>query len=359
MKRRRRSSQEGGGNGNGKGKGNEGGNNSSNNNRGSNNKKGTMKKKKKKNPLLHPQPPVLGTVATRTRRQTNAIASTWNHPRPLIIKILSYADPETIRTLCCVSKQLYDIIAYDPGMEYNRAIPLLEISPRAKEEDKGRMGRLFDFLHHHRDKVQLYREIKIIDANKFVSSVSHSEWMEWKKIIYTFRLYGIVSLDMSSAPPSTDIRDNNELNYTYLYFLPKIFPNLEKITWHNIDRKQSAIEIDGWDMMHATNLKHIYMDGSVFYVGDDGRDKFSDLENDEHSDIFPFHKLSSKLLERVSIRNAKWVCCASDDLTAIPQNALIKFIRNAPTSLRWFRSDLTEDNMNMLRSERPGIELVN
>jgi len=143
-RRRRRSSQEGGGNGNGRGKGNEGGNNNSSNNRGSNNKKGT-KKKKKKNPLLHPQPPVLGTVATRTRRQTNAIASTWNHPRPLIIKILSYADPEMIRMLCCVSKQFYDIIAYDPGMEHNRAIPLLQISPCAKEEDKGRLRRLLHF----------------------------------------------------------------------------------------------------------------------------------------------------------------------------------------------------------------------
>ena len=354
MKRGRSSSHEG--EGNDKGKGNEGGNNSSNN------KKGTKKKKKKKNPLLHPQPPVLGTVATRTRRQTNAIASTWNHPRPLIIKILNYADPETIRTLCCVSKQFYDIIAYDPGMEQNRAIPLLEISPCAKEEDKGRLGRLFHLLYHYRDKLQLYREIKIIDANKFVAYVSHSEWMELEKITGTLRLHGIVSLDMSSAPPSTDIRDNNELNYTYLYFLPKIFPNLEKITWHNIDRKQSAIEIYGSDMKQATNLKHIYMDGSVFDVWYDERYQMSDLENDEHSDIFLFHGLSSKLLERVSIRNAKWDFVQwreGTNVPVIPQNALIKFVRNAPTSLRWFRSDLTEDNMNMLRSERPGIELVN
>jgi len=186
--------------------------------------------------------------------------------------------------------------------------------------------------------------------------------MEWKKITGTLRLHGIVSLDMSSAPFSTDIRDNGLLHYTYLYFLLQIFPNLEKITWHNIDRRQSAIQIDGSEMRNATNLKHIYMDGSVFDVGDDERYQMSDLENDEHSDIFLFHELSSKLLERVSIRNAKWDIVQwreGTNVPVIPQNALIKFVRNAPTSLRWFRSDLTEDNMNMLRSERPGIELVN
>eukprot|EP00536_Pseudo-nitzschia_multiseries_P005765 jgi/Psemu1/13439/gm1.13439_g len=41
----------------------------------------------------------------------------------------------------------------------------------------------------------------------------------------------------------------------------------------------------------------------------------------------------------------------------VPQAALIKFVRTAPQSLRWFRSDLSPENMDMLRSERPGIEL--
>ena len=41
------------------------------------------------------------------------------------------------------------------------------------------------------------------------------------------------------------------------------------------------------------------------------------------------------------------------------QNALIKFVRNAPSTLRWFRSDLTPDNMTTLRLEQPGIELLN
>ena len=45
--------------------------------------------------------------------------------------------------------------------------------------------------------------------------------------------------------------------------------------------------------------------------------------------------------------------------TILPQNVLIKFVQNAPASLRWFRSDLSEANMNMLRLERPEIQFVN
>ena len=43
----------------------------------------------------------------------------------------------------------------------------------------------------------------------------------------------------------------------------------------------------------------------------------------------------------------------------IPQNALIKFVRNAPVSLLWFRSDLSRANIEMLQKERPGIEFLN
>lgn len=41
-----------------------------------------------------------------------------------------------------------------------------------------------------------------------------------------------------------------------------------------------------------------------------------------------------------------------------PQTTWIKFIRNAPRSLRWFRSDLSQDNIDMLRSERSENEFV-
>ena len=117
-------------------------------------------------------------------------------------------------------------------------------------------------------------------------------------------------------------------------------------------------------MRQTTNLKEVYMDDAVYVFTMDPTDEphyYLDLENDDaHSNNFLFYQCRTKL-ERVSIQNAKWfydngIC---DVTTVIPQSALIKFVRKAPTSLLWFRRDLSEENMMMLWSEQPGIELVN
>ena len=85
---------------------------------------------------------MLGTVATRTRRQEKATAAKWNQPLSVILNILMYADPKTVRVLCCVSKQFLDIIRYSPAMKDHRVIPLLQISTSESEEDDGRLERL-------------------------------------------------------------------------------------------------------------------------------------------------------------------------------------------------------------------------
>ena len=36
----------------------------------------------------------------------------------------------------------------------------------------------------------------------------------------------------------------------------------------------------------------------------------------------------------------------------LSQNASIQFVRNAPSTLEWFRNDLTLENINMLQIER-------
>ena len=374
MKRRRSSSHEGGGND--KGKRNEGGNNSSNN------KKGTKKKKKKNPLLLHPQPPVLGTVATRTCRQQREIATKWNQPISILINIMSYADPETIRTLCCVSKQCYDLIYNDPGMKNNRAVPLLVIRPSLDhDDDKGRIGRLLRFLWQHRDKLQRVRELKIIHAHKF----SFHSTDEIGRIEEKLRLYGVVSLDMS-LPVSVTTHgsaDEKALSIALASVLPNLqdidlsgtkqyhsgdlqtftdqCPHLDKITKNNIGRSEKVVWIGGESMISAENLKEIYMDNTTFHDGGDGwRAHASYLEDDRYVPIFLFYECSSKL-ERISIRNAAWSNAFNpcDKTVVVPQNALMKFIRNAPSSLKWFRSNLSHENMDMLRSERPGIEFLN
>merc|ERR1711865_1173173 len=134
-------------------------------------------------------------------------------------------------------------------------------------------------------------------------------------------------------------------------------PKLERITWNNID-SDCLVWLDGYDIIDSTNLTEIIMDGSTFYCNaldvDNDVDELSDFEN--NSDVFLFCRCKSQVLERVSIRGA--ICndgYGPEDDEIVPQNALIKYIRHAPRSLRWFRSDLSQENIEMLRLERPEI----
>ena len=178
------------------------------------------------------------------------------------------------------------------------------------------------------------------------------------------RLNGIVSLEITGECNSNDgmmlvlskiLPNLQEINlsntgFGYQAFILHLFSKncirLEKVTWNNIN--QSMI-ILGSNLRFAKNLKEIYMDDCVFYQHC----------NPLPATVFFFHGCS-KVLERVSIRNAKYIIHRLGSTPEhVPQKALIKFVQNSPLSLRWFRSSLTNENMIMLRSERPGIEFLN
>jgi hypothetical protein len=69
-------------------------------------------------------------------------------------------------------------------------------------------------------------------------------------------------------------------------------------------------------------------------------------------------------LERVTLKHADYIdvlkhnYAYNDDWKALPQEVLIKFARLAP-KLRWFCSDLTPENVAMLKEERPDVEFCN
>ena len=126
----------------------------------------TNKKRRRRSSEASPPPPALGTVATRTRGRTKKTASTWDKPITILLNILSYADPETLRLVCLVSKQFLDIVRNAPGME-NKWIPLSQISPSANKEDTGRIERSLHQLYKHREKLQHYHAVRIIDVNNF------------------------------------------------------------------------------------------------------------------------------------------------------------------------------------------------
>merc|ERR1712224_846401 len=128
-------------------------------------------------------------------------------------------------------------------------------------------------------------------------------------------------------------------------------PLLKKVTWN----RTSGLCVSGFEFKNCSALVELILDDSLFsgawdVVDWDRRRR----RGRRRKDGFLFFRCC-KSLERLSIRNAR-SSIPSCNYSPCPQEFLIKFVRNAP-SLQWFRSDLSKENMEMLRKERPGIEL--
>eukprot|EP00571_Detonula_confervacea_P015084 CAMPEP_0172309128 /NCGR_PEP_ID=MMETSP1058-20130122/9507_1 /TAXON_ID=83371 /ORGANISM="Detonula confervacea, Strain CCMP 353" /LENGTH=353 /DNA_ID=CAMNT_0013021691 /DNA_START=98 /DNA_END=1159 /DNA_ORIENTATION=+ len=134
-------------------------------------------------------------------------------------------------------------------------------------------------------------------------------------------------------------------------------PNIRKISWNN--RVDGCYFLRGKDMRSLDHLSELYLDNVLC----DWRfDKlFAPLMNqffDETSIIQRFFFFAcNKSLQRVSLKGGKYVAavaCRSSDIIDFPQWALVRFVRRT-TSLKWFRSDLTQENIKLLSRERPEI----
>jgi hypothetical protein len=134
-------------------------------------------------------------------------------------------------------------------------------------------------------------------------------------------------------------------------------PNLTSLAWRN----QAASPFMCDTSLGNVGVSCIDMDGSTFCLtgritpGDGGPTLFD--EGETHArDRCIFQRYVDQL-ERVSLRHARYYVAFPNDAQPIPQRGLIKFVRRA-TNLRWFRSDLTPENVAMLQLERPDVTFV-
>jgi hypothetical protein len=118
--------------------------------------------------------------------------------------------------------------------------------------------------------------------------------------------------------------------------------HLEDVAWRsNADRPEGRFTLRG-----CRALREVRADGACF----EGRgDRLAER------DVYLLDEVRDRL-ERVSVRGGCWsVPCLPASLLC--QEVLIRFVRNAP-NLRWFRSDLTPENVAMLKAERPDVTFV-
>jgi hypothetical protein len=331
--------------------------------------------------------------------------------------ILMFLDQNDLVSLTLVSKEFHNIIqnrivpVYEISPRlYGSAYSLISklcFNSLYKETK---------FRRYHHIKIDEYLE----DIDEEINSIS---MRKLELITNDIRINWVTSLDMSLPNDDDDDDDDvdnieEEKGRRTFHCIPiiitRLFPNLKELNISNIIF-DASLSIDYYSIMfsyssylktiiwnhsknnicisginfrnHASSkkdnhLKEIILDDSVFIATTTFlSEATSDLPH--HKSKFIFFECSStesSQLERLSIRNAYYCCNGDGDgdelkdrqrhryyphhqqyrqLEKLPQNALIKFVRNAPPSLRWFRSDLSLENMVMLRNVRPEIELLN
>ena len=167
-------------------------------------------------------------------------------------------------------------------------------------------------------------------------------------------LPGLIELDLSNLQGGP-MKEGDYISELSLFNASNT-PNVRKITWNN--RVGGCYFLRGKDMRSLENLQELHFDNILC----DWRfDKlFATLMNqffDETSIIQRFFFFAcNNSLERVSLKGGRYVAMANAaERLDFPQWALMRFVRRTPT-LKWFRSDLTQENIELLQYERPEIE---
>jgi hypothetical protein len=152
---------------------------------------------------------------------------------------------------------------------------------------------------------------------------------------------------------------NALVSQTILTDFARFCPHLEKITWHGHQTSAYVKPVfplggflSGMDLRFFKSLKEIIMDDSTFNcLGVENHAVMLFSESTPTSRCIFW--LCNAKLEKVSLKNSKSYIFGNPP-QAIPQLALLKFVRCTRT-LRWFRSDLTPENVSVLKAERPDV----
>ena len=110
-----------------------------------------------------------------------------------------------------------------------------------------------------------------------------------------------------------------------------------------------------------TNFTELYIDNAYILLRNRNTGNVAGARTDQDAHLLrsaPFLGICPANLERVSI---KGVTVKGQEVDSehqpLSQQVIIQFVRDSP-SLRWLRSDLTEQNVAMLQQERPEISFV-
>jgi hypothetical protein len=175
------------------------------------------------------------------------------------------------------------------------------------------------------------RRVKVLDMSSPADmALSTGEHGDFSSLVMSMPSIQEVDFSHSCAPVSA------------LRYLTLSCKWLKKLTW---EESRCSLTSSLLFAGVCQELKEVYIDGSTLECDDPSEMPSLLVGVDQYE----------RVLERVSIKNCR---CQSDtnenETVELSQDALIKFVRETP-SLKWLRSDLTPENVAMLKAERPDV----
>jgi hypothetical protein len=270
------------------------------------------------------------------------------------LRILGFLGPDDLAEAAVVSRQFRDDCRYESLPKERPAV--IRIPPDCPIEDRlQRIGTCLikmakATLPDGRRKFQNFSRLRVVDTHQQFDD-PYSLWYPPSD----FRIPEIMSLDWSGEDQGWCYRSLETSEYSLLApMLPNVrevdfshsrtaccrtlyelrSDRLEKVTWHG---HWCRLPLSGYCLINCPKIRELCMDGACFNA------RLGDLLLVSLQDR----------LARVSIRGAHYAEWEVNP-KPIPQSMLIRFVRNAP-NLRWFRSDLTSENVVMLQRERPDV----
>jgi hypothetical protein len=128
-------------------------------------------------------------------------------------------------------------------------------------------------------------------------------------------------------------------------------PHLTRLTWNDNCVK---LLLGGDDFRDAANLTELNLDACRFYHS--RRPVYWETESLYRGRNYYMFR-NCQRLERLSIKDSSRCRHSHETFHKISQAMIIKFVRYTPT-LRWLKSDLTDENVTMLQQERPDVTFV-
>jgi hypothetical protein len=289
------------------------------------------------------------------------------------VRILGYLSPADLAETCMVSAQFRRDSFHESLPAVGREATLALSSDwgtRRRNRDEGHLRRLVSGLARRSSFGRSITALKVVlteptgDLSKTVVRQSRQDVVApGITRLHLSNFDGISMLHATRAllPLLPDLR---HLEYSKEgAFLPsqRDFHPLEGVAhvFRQLTHRGGKFKAIGTHLNRFENVSDLCLDDSVLYFWQQYPASSVLTDADHPRYIFDGCRLS---LRRVSFRNLRYHGDESNyaprpHYPPVPQTGLIKFVRRTPT-LKWFRSDLSPENVAALRRERPDVAFV-